>query len=549
MRLRVSDIINKTLIKCPKCSTSRKKNHLHTCSVIQFSTGLSYKCFHCGYKEFVAGQTELPEGTVTSDKITEDFLPIPEGAYPFEDKDTKFYKYYKDGQIVFYIARKGEKDNKFIRPYSLTESQGWVMTKPNVKVLYASEILDPAKPTLVVEGEEACDAARKMFTKFNVVTWHGGSNNYKAGDWELLSDMKVLLWADNDEAGVDAMKSIAKLIDSKEVYICDVSRLKPKEDLADLILVDEAEFLINKPIIVDIISNKVKVNSDKFTGEFDPSMLASLHGEKMEYIPFGWDEVDKYVKIPPTGVVVISGRTNHGKSNLMLNMALNIAKKTPKTVLYLTLEFPINELNIRMVKCLDGTTFSTSGWEDDQYFNKAIAEMSLPAAKEYRDLLMSRKLRVADRDVTIDDIIKVMDEVGEDLVLFVDYLQIIPLQGGSGKARYEQLKDMIEKLRNVANKNKQVIVGGSQLTNGESPYTDTVRESKDLENTAALHLKIWNKDKARTPAEGKYYENVHGQFILIVEKSRQMGANGKAFGFSSPNGCVLQPAKFNEELL
>jgi len=322
----------------------------------------------------------------------------------------------------------------------------------------------------------------------------------------------------------------------------DVSSLPEKADLADDLSMDT---------IKELYAKKTKVDIDLLPSELKPSELFALHSKKIEYVPFGWAFMDKYVKLPPSGAVVISGRTNHGKTAAMINIALNVALNTNKTVLYLTLEFPIEELNLRMVKTLDGTSYSESGWEDDNIYNDQLVNQSTEAARSYYKLLQSRKLRIADSSITIPQIIDVMNKckaTGKDLVIFVDYLQIIPLGDNSTKARYEKLKDMIELIRSVANRNSQLLVGGSQLTAGDSPFTDQVRESKDLENTAALHLKVWNKTKARNESERKVYDDIPGDIILSVEKSRQNGANGKAFGFFSKNGCKLVPAT-SEDIL
>lgn len=525
--------MKKYIIKCPKCSSSRQKKSTPCCSALQFDTGVSYKCHHCGWKEFIKDDKVDTSNEDLTEIVIKEPLEIPEGSLPFNFEGYTWYKYYQNNKLIGLVSRYGNGEKKIIRPYILTED-GWIMAGFKGKALYRSEFLSDNKTVLVVEGEKAADSAATLFTNFDIVSWKGGAQNVDSGDWELLKDRKVVLWPDNDEVGVAAMKTIATLIPSKEITICDVSELEKGEDLADLIQDNKRE------LIKKIFLNKKPIETDIFAGEFDPSTLQELHKEDVKYIPFGFPYMDRIVKLPQTGVVVISGRTNHGKTQLMINTALNIARHTEKTVLYLTLEFPVQELNLRMVKTLDGNTFSESGWEDDIYFNNCLRDLSTDAAKEYYKLLTTRKLRVADSDVKMSEIIDIMNKCGKDLVVFVDYLQIIPLDG-STKARYEKLKDMIELLRSTANKNNQLIVGGSQLTAGDSPFTDQVRESKDLENTAALHLKIWNKEKARNEAERKVFSEVPGTLIVSVEKSRQRGANGRCFGFESPNGCVLIP--------
>lgn len=531
-------MINKYNTVCPKCTNSRKKSGQESCSVLQYQNGLSLKCFHCGYKEFVfSDDVVLPEQV---EIVKPEFQPIPKDELPFKDDITTFYPYYRNGEKVLIIARRVIADgDKWIRPFSYTVD-GWVMTVPPGKMLYKSELLhSDDRPVLVVEGEKTADAAALIFKNYDVVTWRGGSKNVANGDWDLLKGRKIVLWPDADETGVSAMETIGNTIISDHIYIVDVSDLPPKSDLADNFSLD---------LIKRKLSTKKKIEADLFQGEFDPKMLQELHKRDMKYTPFGFANMDKYVQLPPTGVVVISGRTNHGKTAFMINTAVNLALHTDKIVLYLSLEFPVEELNLRMLKTIDGTTHSQSGWEDDTYFNTCLRDLSTQSAKDYYNLLLSRKLRLADNSIKVREILEVMDkcaELGKDLVIFVDYLQIIPLEN-TYKNRYEQLKDMIEVIREHANKNRQLLIGGSQLTAGDTPYTDSVRESKDLENTAALHLRVWNKLKGQEK-KINMYEDIPGDIVIHVEKSRQNNANGKSFGFYSPNGCKLVPAAYESK--
>lgn len=65
---------------------------------------------------------------------------------------------------------------------------------------------------LVVEGEKACDAARAMFPQFAVITWPGGASAVKRADWSPLDGRRVVIWRDNDEAGLKATRELAEVI-------------------------------------------------------------------------------------------------------------------------------------------------------------------------------------------------------------------------------------------------------------------------------------------------------------------------------------------------
>src|SRR5262249_19367899 len=75
--------------------------------------------------------------------------------------------------------------------------------------LYGAEILArwPEHDIIVVEGEKAADAARRIFAGRNVivVSWAGGSPAVSSTDWNPLAGRHVVLWPDADVPGYRAV--------------------------------------------------------------------------------------------------------------------------------------------------------------------------------------------------------------------------------------------------------------------------------------------------------------------------------------------------------
>jgi putative DNA primase/helicase len=85
---------------------------------------------------------------------------------------------------------------------------------PN-RPLFNSDLLAarPLAPVLVVEGEKAVDgAAQYVPDGWVVTTWQGGSNAWQNTDWSLLAGHTVVIWPDNDGAGVNAAAEIQALL-------------------------------------------------------------------------------------------------------------------------------------------------------------------------------------------------------------------------------------------------------------------------------------------------------------------------------------------------
>jgi DNA-directed RNA polymerase subunit RPC12/RpoP len=185
----MSLIHSKDLIRCPKCSDSRRKKHLATCTVYTSDVGTSYRCFHCGYEELIKSN-DIKE-VVMEKHIAQ---PIPEGHYPFTDTAYTYYPYYVNGILMMYVVRKGDGKDKWIRPM-IWDGEEWVFTAPKGIQLYRSELLhNDDRPVLIVEGEKAAEAAAKIFTKADVISWQGGAQNINTHNWEILNGRTIILW-------------------------------------------------------------------------------------------------------------------------------------------------------------------------------------------------------------------------------------------------------------------------------------------------------------------------------------------------------------------
>ncbi len=111
---------------------------------------------------------------------------------------------------------------------------GFVDPRP----LYGLDILEsnPTKPVLLVEGEKAAEAAKRIAGHVYLpVTWPGGASAVAKVDWSALSGRKVIVWPDADEAGIKAAAAIAEILSDKaaSVKVIDVKGMPEKWDAAD----------------------------------------------------------------------------------------------------------------------------------------------------------------------------------------------------------------------------------------------------------------------------------------------------------------------------
>lgn len=137
----------------------------------------------------------------------EAIFPVPRSAPPPIDHPshgTPSYRWdYRDasGAILGVVARfdlgNGRKE---VLPQIFT-SRGWLWKSfPKPRWLYGLDelALRPDDPVMVVEGEPAADAARRLLPDYVVVTWPGGCKAVAHVDWSPLHGREVLIWPDRD---------------------------------------------------------------------------------------------------------------------------------------------------------------------------------------------------------------------------------------------------------------------------------------------------------------------------------------------------------------
>jgi len=135
----------------------------------------------------------------------------------------------------------------------------------NPRPMYGMEFLGayPNAKVIIVEGEKCADYGnRKMHEseyrgKYVFCTWIGGAEAVQKTDLSVVFDRDVILWPDNDEPGIKAMKSIGKIIGGKYIHI---PADKPEKwDLAD------SDFTAEQ--IISFIDENTHVDSMKIKSE------------------------------------------------------------------------------------------------------------------------------------------------------------------------------------------------------------------------------------------------------------------------------------------
>lgn len=154
--------------------------------------------------------TLAPEGTVLPSVIRHHRFGVASAFWSYLDADGRLF-----GAVCRFDLPDGGKDVvplSWCRHTDGREAFRWLaFGKP--RPLYGLDRLaaDPTAGVLIVEGEKAAAAARKICPGV-VVTWPGGSKAVRFTDWSPLAGRKVVIWPDRDEAGMDAAHAVAKAL-------------------------------------------------------------------------------------------------------------------------------------------------------------------------------------------------------------------------------------------------------------------------------------------------------------------------------------------------
>ena len=154
--------------------------------------------------------TIAPAGTALPDRIRHHRFGQPSGVWQYRDASGRLF-----GAVCRFDLPGGGKDVvplTWARHADGREQLRWLsFAKP--RPLYGLDLLaaNPDAGVLIVEGEKAADAARRISPGV-VVTWPGGSKAARFADWSPLAGRKVVVWPDRDQPGIDAARAIAKAL-------------------------------------------------------------------------------------------------------------------------------------------------------------------------------------------------------------------------------------------------------------------------------------------------------------------------------------------------
>lgn len=254
---------------------------------------------------------------------------------------------------------------------------------------------------------------------------------------------------------------------------------------------------------------------------------------KTKIVKTGIDEIDAAMNIgcAEGTLTLVVAATGVGKTSLMLNMALNIAKKGHK-ILFVTIEMPWDRLWDRIASNLSGINFSLISHPGDMspdqmdQVKKVMKEWKDNHSGDFSVLDTTETISVSQLNMEIER----RAEYFKPDVLIVDYIGIVKPDRYRKDRQDLELGDIAKDLRRLGSKYKFGVITAAQLgreairrmrkDKDQSAGSDDVKGSQELASDCDFIFALFQSDEAnklRGQTVKSRYGKSFGTFSLFFD--------------------------------
>ena len=359
--IRVNSQQEQQKVTCPKCSHLRTKNRTEPCLSVNLQNDIAmWHCHHCDWKGAVYDNVIQPNQFSKFKPKKENVMPfvpkqqtLSDEAYNwlikrqidptvitrmklYSHNEKLCFPYYLDGKIVNIKHR--SKDKRF---HQEKDAMKCLYNVDNLKKVW-EENPNSKKRVIFVEGE--MDVLSLMQIGINdVVSLPDGAPKtpkfdmkdkrftaFEPTEW-IWNAEEVILATDNDDAG-KALR--LELIHRFGRDVCKVVNFPTYKDMTT----DEEKQIkdANDCLIIygeDVLKTSIE-NAKEFpiqdlhsAVEYRDQVQNMYDGNVQRAISTGFEKLDEIYKIMPSTFNLITGIPNHGKSNFLDQILMNLAEQ------------------------------------------------------------------------------------------------------------------------------------------------------------------------------------------------------------------------------
>jgi len=277
----------------------------------------------------------------------------------------------------------------------------------------------------------------------------------------------------------------------------------------------------------------------KTAGPYTLDLLEEDIAQTRPGLKTGYKSLDELFLIPPEAITIIGARPSHGKTTLLMNLLLNMARTyTNRSFFFFSYEESRKQVGIKLLNILSGEILR----DQDKPGNVLALESYLREKRtdrvkieggkaELRELTESKRLWIIDEPLFVNELADALAYYRERYnigVVFIDYIQKIKI-GGRYPSRQVELQRISERILETAKGLSIPIVLGAQLgrdpTHSDKVRLDNLRESGDIEQDANLVLGLFNPAMEKAQDEGGLYPRDEVELKVTVLKNRNGPVN------------------------
>jgi len=289
---------------------------------------------------------------------------------------------------------------------------------------------------------------------------------------------------------------------------------------------------------IEIIQTDESVNDENIGGQlkdYYTTLTTRMSTDGITGVTTGYSCLDNFTNgLQPTDLTIIGAASSMGKTSFALNVAYN-AVRAKHPVAVFSYEMSAPQLLQRIISIESGVSLRELNQgaidkEQLKLINKAIGVIEdLPLKIDDCKRTSLSYLTAKIRKYAINDNVQ---------VVFIDYLQLVSVQGKKNGTREQEVSMVARTLKNLAKELNISVIALSQLNRGVSfrgnpkPTMSDLRESGEIEQAADIVCLLFRPEYYNIPSleDGT---DAAGLAQIIFAKGRNIGVGEINMSFDS----------------
>jgi len=254
--------------------------------------------------------------------------------------------------------------------------------------------------------------------------------------------------------------------------------------------------------------------------------LKERQAKKPPSLNSGYSIGGEELLLPSGAISILTAPTSHGKTTLLINLALRIAKRYPGKEAYLfSYEEDRDSILMKALNSYQGRDLSLNNRRSiESYFTTGSTEFITTAEREpfikakdrfFNELVTPGRVNIQYTNYnseTLIEAIRYLHKNANPGAVFIDYIQLLNLPQGKYKtySRQEEIKEICLALKDLAVETGLPIILGAQfnreVTNQLRLQATKIGEAGDIERIANLIVGFWNNNFEPAGTDGELKE-------------------------------------------